>query len=66
VYYIADLTYEQFNSTALDTLELNGYMKIDDNILNQYLSVIERKQVSGFTCSDLYYMEITDKDTRNF
>lgn len=57
-FYLADLTYEQFNNPSFDTLLIDGFMKIDDNVLNDYLSIIERKQVSGFTCDDLFYMEI--------
>jgi len=59
-YYIADLTYEQFNSLDFNILKDKGYMNVDDSLLNKYLSIIERKEVNGFTCDDLFYMEIDE------
>lgn len=60
-FYLADLTYEQFNNHNFDNLLINGYMKINDNILNDYLNIIERKQVSCFTCDGIFYMDIKDR-----
>lgn len=60
-YYIADLTYEQFNSSLLNNLLLNGYILVDNKTLNEYLSIINKKEINGFTCDNLFYMEITNK-----
>ena len=59
-FYIADLTYNQFNKSEFSILKQKGYMKVDDIILNQYLSLIEGRRVEGFTCDSLFYMEINN------
>ena len=60
-FYIADLTYNQFNKNEFPILKEKGYVKIDDGILNQYLSLIERKRVEGFTCDGIFYMNVDQK-----
>lgn len=60
IFYLVDLTYEQFSNSNFNNLLIDGYMKLDNNILNEYLSIIERKQVIGFTCDDLFYMDANE------
>lgn len=59
-YFIVDLTYSQFSNSNFNEILVNGYMMVDNNKLNKYLSLIERKQVTGFTCDDLFYMDINN------
>ena len=59
VFYLADLTYEQFCNQDLNSLMSGeGYMRLNDYLLNKFISLVLRKQVTGFTCDDLFYMTI--------
>lgn len=59
VFYLADLTYEQFCNQDLNSLMSGeGYMRLNDYLLNKFISLVLRKQVGGFTCDDLFYMTI--------
>lgn len=59
-FYIVDLTYNQFNKSEFSILKHRGYMKVDDTILNRYLSLIEGIQVEDFSCDNLFYMAINN------
>ena len=59
VFYLADLTYEQFCNQDLNSLMSGeGYMRLNDYLLNKFISLVLRKKVTGFTCDDLFYMTI--------
>lgn len=60
IFYLVDLTYEQFSNPNFNNLLIDGYMKLDNNLLNEYLSIIERKPVTDFTCDGLFYMDINE------
>lgn len=59
-FYLVDLTYEQFSNSNFNNLLIDGYMKLDNNILNEYLSIIESKTVTDFTCDGLFYMDVNE------
>ncbi|MCI9281061.1 MAG: hypothetical protein HFI49_02220 [Bacilli bacterium] len=63
VFYLADLTYEQFCNQDLNSLMSGeGYMRLNDYLLNKFISFVLRKQVAGFTCDDLFYMTINGRN----
>lgn len=39
-----------------------GYMRLNDYLLNKFISLVLRKQVVGFTCDDLFYMTINGRN----
>lgn len=59
-YFLGDLTYSQFLDSNFNNLLIDGYMKLDNNILNEYLSLIDRKEITDFSCDYLFYMDIND------
>ncbi len=43
-YYLIDLTYSQFKNTDFIDLLFLGYMKIDNNIFNDYLKLVGKEE----------------------
>jgi len=61
-FYLADLTYEQFCNQDLNSLMSEcGYMRLNDYLLNKYISFVLRKQANNLSCDDLFYIDINGK-----
>ena len=47
VFYLADLTYSQFRNQNPNFVRLlmNGYQKVDNRLLNQYIRIVEPKDI---------------------
>ena len=57
-YFLADLTYNQFDNPNFEDLKNKGYTKVNDILLREYLSIVLKSHVNDFTCDTLFYMEI--------
>lgn len=60
-YFLADLTYPQFHDETIPNLSQKGYIKIDNSLLNRYLSVVAQQPVIDYTCENLFYRSIDSK-----
>lgn len=60
-YFLADLTYNQFNNPNFEYLKDKGYTKVNDILLKDYLSIVLRNRVDNFTCDELFYMKVDSK-----
>lgn len=60
-YFLADLTYNQFNNPNFEDLKDKGYTKVNDILLKDYLSIVLRNRVDNFTCDELFYMKVDSK-----
>lgn len=62
-FYLADLTYEQFCNQDLNSMMSGrGYMRLNDYLLNSYISFVLKNRVSNLSCDGLFYMDINGKN----
>jgi len=56
-YYIADLTFSQFNKDDFSELLNNGYLYMDDKLFNKYIHIVAYGIEDYINIDDVYYME---------
>lgn len=61
VFYLVDLTYSQFRNQNPNFVRLlmNGYQEVDNELLNQYIRIVEPKTINGlYDIDDLYFSKM--------
>ena len=57
MYYLIDLTYEQFKNNNFEDLLKNGYKVINNQEINKYLEIVSQDK-TDYKLDDLYYGDI--------
>jgi len=62
-YYLIDLTFSQFliNDNMFNELNSCGYIMVNDELLNRYLSFINKNSVSNYLLDNIYYGDNSKK-----
>lgn len=63
-FYLCDLTYAQFQSNIFPSLLKNGYQIITNMDFNEYLNVIENKEIPYINLEELFYLDNSVKEKR--
>ncbi len=67
-YYLADLTFSQFQkeNKEFEQLMINGYQKIEDKELNDYLSIVGNEKLYGsYRVEEVFYTSPTIKQEQS-
>lgn len=56
-FYLCDLTFSQFNSDYFPDILRDGYQKITSIELNEYLTIVGKKEPSDIELEDLFYFD---------
>jgi len=54
-YYLIDLTFKQFNNDQILELQEHGFIKINNEILSKYLSIINNSIVNECNIDDMFF-----------
>lgn len=62
-YYLIDLTFSQFliDDDMFNKLNSYGYIMVNDELLNRYLSFINKNSVSNYLLDNIYYGDNSKK-----
>lgn len=63
-YYLCDLTFAQFQSNIFPSLLKNGYQIITNIDFNEYLKVIENREIPYINLEELFFLDNSVKEKR--